>query len=119
MKLTATFPPRRDGTYGAIYGHKIDKDGTVELDDGDAENALATGNFKTDEPVSNVYADADNGGNAAPEMIITNGDETINLLDLDKPELLAMAIEMELEVTGRNSAQTIRDAIMAHVTIEQ
>jgi len=48
-------------------------------------------------------------------MLITNGEDTVNLLDLDKPELLAMAIEMELEVTGRNSKNTIREAIFAHV----
>lgn len=116
MKLKARFDPCRDGSYGVVGDYQIGPDGTVEVDDAYGEWLLSLNNNAWDLVGAAPVAAEDP---AAPEMTITNGDETINLMDLDKPELLAMAIDMELEVSGRNSAQTIRDAIMAHVTIEQ
>jgi hypothetical protein len=111
MKIIAIFQRRRDGSFGSVFGHQIEADGSVEVSESEAEHLLGTGNFIDPEAKPGQIS----SGSGAAEMIITNGEDTINLLDLDKPELLAMAIDMELEVTGRNSAQTIRDAIFAHV----
>lgn len=115
MKLRARFDPRRGGSYGVVGDYQIGTDGTVEVDDSYGEWLLSLNNNAWDRVGAAPVSDKEP---AATEMTITNGDETINLMDLDKPELLAMAIEMELDVSGRNGAQTIRDAIMKHVTQE-
>lgn len=121
MKLKARFDPRRGGSYGMVGKYPISNDGTVEVDDTYGEWLLSLNNNAWDR--AGAIADTGNTGNDSG-MTLTReieggGMEIIDLMDLDKPELLAMAIEIELEVSGRNSAQTIREAIMAHVTIEQ
>ena len=118
MKLKVTFPPRRDGSFGRVGTQAIDADGTVEIaDEDEAARLIATGNFEpytfksVDDSLPKPPADA------PVTMIITNGDETVDLMTLDKERLLWMAREeMELDVSGRNSEATLREAIYAHVT---
>lgn len=46
MKLKATFPTRRDGTFGRVGELKIDNDGFVDVADKlEAERLISTGNF--------------------------------------------------------------------------
>lgn len=108
MKLKAKFGPGRDGRYGVVGKYPINSDGTVEVDDGYGEWLLGLNN--------NCW---DLVGAEPAEMIITNGDETINLMELDKPELMDVANKMDLDVNGRSSVRTIRDAIMKYVMIER
>lgn len=118
MKIKATFPKRRDGGYGSVtivvdgkpVALAIGADGVVDVPDEHAARLINLGNF--------VSADGSKPKveEKQEEMLITNGDETIDLMALDKDELLTMARDvMGLDVNGRNSAQTLREAILAHV----
>ncbi len=117
MKLQATFPKRRDGSYGSVtvlingkrVAHPIDRDGYVEVPDEQAHDLVGTGNFVSDD--GSLPADGDEA------MMITNGEISIDLMKLSKAELLTMARdEMGLDVTARNNAQSLREAIHAHVS---
>jgi hypothetical protein len=114
MKLKATYPPRRDGNYGRIDGVQIEADGTVEIPDAQRGIALVhTGNFTA---VGEIPAKQEDN---LPEMMVSNGEVSVDLMTLGKDELLAMARdEMGLEVDGRYGEQKLRDAIMAHVSKE-
>lgn len=120
MKIKATFSKRRGGGYGSVtivgangkpVALAIDADGIVDVPDEHAARLINLGNFvSADGSQPKVDENLD-------EMFITNGDETIDLMELDKDKLLVMARdEMGLDVSGRNSAQTLREAILAHVS---
>lgn len=117
MKLKVMFAPRRDGSYGRVVNPKgapklsecpsypVDESGVVEVPDDYAQHLISTGNF--------VAVDGQEQ-KPAEDMLITNGDTTINLMELDKPELLAIAKEMNLDVDGRSNVQTLCAAIYVH-----
>ena len=116
MKLKAKFAPRRDGSYGRVGEVPIDADGTVEIQDqSEAQRLIKVGTFEAFHftTVEDAFQKE-----PAPKvtMIITNGDETCDLMQLDKEKLLWMAREeMELDVDGRFGEQKLRDTIFAHV----
>lgn len=125
MKLTATFPKRRDGTYGSVTvidddgkrtEYKIDANGTVEIPDEHALVVLSAGNFTSpDAPAGNSGKKPDNN----PEtMLITNGDQTIDLMTLNQTELHDLCRELDLKFDARTGEKKLRDAIVAHVTGE-
>ena len=55
--------------------------------------------------------EADTDPNA--RFLLTSGDETINLLELDKDQLLAFAKENDIEVHPNAKAETLRERIIA------
>lgn len=104
-KLKAKYGPRRDGSFGKVMDYQIDEHGEVEVADEHVEFLLGTGNF---EPVD---AESVNGGDG--EMLIQNGDETIDLLKLDRDALMELANgEMKLGVHPRTGVDKLRAAIM-------
>ena len=112
MKLKANFPPRRDGSYGRVGTLNIAKDGTVEVaDTEEAHRLIRTGNF---ESTDKKAVKPDN-----TSMVITNGDEQIDLAVTGHAELLEIARDMELDVRGNASAKDLRETILAHCTHEQ
>lgn len=112
MKIKATFPPRRDGTYGRAGEYVIGADGIVDVPDDVAQMYLNTKNFIAVEA-------ADHGGDGKPEMIITNGEQSIDLMALDKTALLALANEnMGLGLHHKTGETKLREAIMAFVSGE-
>lgn len=107
MKLKATFATRRDGSYGRVGTLNIEADGTVEVSDADeAQRLIRTGNFEPADKKSTKPAD--NTG-----MVITNGDEQIDLAVTSHADLLELAQEIGLEVRGNASAKSLREAIFA------
>lgn len=121
MKLQAIYQARKDGSYGSVtitldgekVAVKIGADGVVDIpDDQEAERLIGTGNFVALEGKKSEQAKDE-----AETMLITNGDQTIDLLTLDKDALLELGRdEMGLPVTGRNSEKSLREAIYEHVT---
>jgi hypothetical protein len=109
MKLCVTFPPRRDGSYGSVNGVAINSDGTVEIaGEAEARRMLATGNFSAsaapDAPIIEAPAES---------TTITDGEQQIDLMSLDKAGLLAIARDsMGLDVDGRTSEKSLRAAIL-------
>ena len=117
MKLQANFLPRRDGTFGRVGDYVIDPDGTVEIaDHNEAVRLVGTGNF-VKAPAKEPEKEPD--AKKPEPMLISKGpslDDTLDLMTLSKDQLLTLARdELELEVSGRNSEQTIREAIMAYI----
>lgn len=105
MKLKAKYGPRRDGSYGKVMEYKIGDDGIVEVADEHVEFLLNTNNFELAEE------EAGNGGDG--EMLIQNGDETIDLMTLDRDALMELANgEMKLGVHPRTGVDKLRAAIM-------
>jgi hypothetical protein len=118
MKFIAKFLPRRDGTFGKVFDKQINADGTIEADtDEFAAKLLATKNFEK-YTVNSLEELEPKKPVEVVTMIITNADgETIDLMTLGKEELLWLGREeMELDVNGRNSEETLRNAIFAHVS---
>ncbi len=111
MKLKAKFSPRRDGSYGKVMDYRIDEHGVVDVTDEDhVDSILATGNF---EPADTSDKDEGADGN---EMLIQNGDQTIDLMAMDKAELMALANdEMGLALHPRTGEAKIRAAIVDYV----
>lgn len=99
MKIKATFKPRKDGTFGTIHPGdlEISSDGTVDVSDEYAETLIATGNFTADLEVP---------------MLITNGEETIDLMAMGKPELRDMMKEVGITMQGNPGEAKIREAIV-------
>jgi hypothetical protein len=118
MKLKATFAKRRDGSYGCVtdmtsaplmrdrIGYRIDSNGMTDVPDEFAARLIGTGNF--------IHVEQQ----ATQELKITNGNMTVDLVELDKSELLAIANEIGLEVDKRSNAQNLRIAIYAHTKTE-
>jgi hypothetical protein len=118
MKFIAKFLPRRDGTFGKVFDKQINADGTIEADtDEFAAKLLATKNFEK-YTVNSLEELEPKKPVEVVTMIITNADgETIDLMTLGKEELLWLGREeLELDVNGRNSEETLRNAIFAHVS---
>lgn len=126
MKITATFPKRKDGSFGRVFDPKagpkgthyvIGNDGVVDVPDDFAETLINIGNFTGDAPKKPAQSNTDGDDKNDPQkMLITNGEETIDLMAMDKDALLALGRDtMGLNVDGRNNEQTIRAAIYDHV----
>ena len=104
-KLKAKYGPRRDGSYGKVMEYKIGDDGIVEVADEHVEFLLGTNNFE--------LAEEEAGDGGEGEMLIQNGDETIDLMTLDKTALLALANgEMGLKLHHQTGVVKLRAAIM-------
>src|SRR3989337_2258715 len=92
MKIKATFFKRRDGGYGSVtitangkpVALAIDADGIVDVPDEHAARLINLGNFVSADG-SQPKVDQNEG------MLITNGDEIIDLMTLDKGALLKLA----------------------------
>lgn len=110
MKLKAKFSPRRDGSFGKVMDYQIDAQGVVDVADEHVEFLLGTGNFELAEAAEDECAGGDT------EMPIQNGEQTINLMAMDKAELLALANdEMGLKLHHKIGVDKLRAAIMAYV----
>lgn len=108
MKLKVKFEPRRDGSFGQVLGYKIGADGTVDVSDEHAEILLGTDNFELAESVEGAGSESCND-----VMLIQNGEQTIDLMTLDKDALMALANdEMGLSLHPRTGEVKIRAAIV-------
>lgn len=117
MKIKATFPKRRDGSYGSVtiktnskpVALVIDADGIVDVPDEHAARLINLGNF--------VSADGSQPKvDQNEDMLITNGDETIDLLTLDKDGLFDLANSvMGLNMHPKCGEAKLRAAIYEHV----
>lgn len=126
MKIKATFPKRRDGGYGSVtielkgkrVALPIGADGIVDVpDDEQAARLVNLGNFG--------YADGSKPKVEKPKvekpkvgegMTITNGDEVIDLLALDKDALFNLANNvMGLAMHPKCGEAKLRAAIFEHV----
>lgn len=125
MELKALFPKRRDGGYGSVtlvinnkrVPHAIGSDGIVTVPDEYAAGLIGTRNFIAAEdalPVASANTPSTEQ-TGCQQMLITNGEETADLMTMNKSALLELSKEMGLEFTARNSVQTLRDGIYAHV----
>lgn len=98
MKIKVCFIPRRDGTYGSVGEFEIGADGTLEVPDDYAEKLIATGNF-----VEFNYKES---------MLITNGEETIDLMAMNKDELRELMQEVGVSIMGNPGEARIRKEIV-------
>lgn len=118
MKIKATFPKRRDGGFGSvtIVGANgkpvvlaIGADGIVDVPDEHAARLINLGNFIS---ANGSQPKVDQN----EDMLITNGDETIDLMTLDKKALLELANGvMGLGMHPKCGEAKLRDAIYQHV----
>ena len=98
MKIKVCFIPRRDGTYGQVGGFEIGADGTLDVPDDYAETLIETGNFTE--------------FNSNEPMLITNGEETIDLMAMSKPELRELMKEVGVTIQGNPGEARIREEIV-------
>lgn len=110
-KLKAKYGPRRDGSYGKVMEYKIGDDGIVDVAEEHVEFLLNTNNFELAEEEAGNGGNGSNGGDG--EMLIQSGDETIDLMKLDRDALMELANgEMKLGVHPRTGVDKLRAAIM-------
>lgn len=106
MKLKAKYAPRRDGSFGRVMEYQINEQGEVDVADEHVEFLLGTGNFELAEA-------GDDEGAGGDEMLIQNGEQTIDLMALNKDELMELANnEMGLSLHPRTGEVKIRAAIV-------
>ena len=98
MKIKACFAPRRDGIYGKVGGFEISADGTLDVPDDYAGKLIATGNFIE--------------FNHKESMLITNGEETIDLMAMNKDELRELMTEVGVTIMGNPGEARIRKEIV-------
>lgn len=118
MKIKAIYPKRRDGSFGSVtievkgkrIALPIGNDGIVDVPDEHAAKLINLGNFvSTDGSKPKIDENL-------KEMLITNGDETIDLLTLDKGALLELANgTMGLNMHPKCGEAKLRNAIYEHV----
>lgn len=120
MKLKAKFAPRRDGSYGRVGEVVIEADGTVEIaDQTEAQRLIKVGTFEAYHFATVVDAIPKEAEPEPIKMIVSNGDETYDLMAMNKEHLLWLAREeMELDVDGRASEQKLREIIFAHANTD-
>lgn len=115
MKIKAIYPKRRDGSFGSVTvevkGRRvvlpIGNDGIVDVPDEHAARLINLGNF--------VSADGSQPKEKQEGMLITNGDKTIDLMELDKATLLDIANGvMRLNMHQKCGEAKLRDAIYNH-----
>ena len=106
MKIKATFKPRKDGTFGKIHrihgDLEINSDGTVDVSDEYAATLIATGNFTEN------YAESE----LVTPMLITNGEETIDLMPKSKADLRDIMKKAGITMLGNPGEAKIREAIV-------
>ena len=98
MKIKVCFIPRRDGTYGSVGEFEIGADGTLDVPGDYAEKLIATGNFIE--------------FNHKEPMLITNGEETIDLMAMNKTELRELMKEVGVTIQGNPGEARIREEIV-------
>lgn len=118
MKIKATFPKRKDGSFGSVtievkgkrVALPIGADGIVDVpDEHEAMRLINLGNF----------APADGSQPKVEEkqekMLITNGDKTVDLMTLGKEELFELANGvMGLKLHPKCGETKLRAAIYEH-----